>query len=180
MNKSRITKSLVTILAVAVLAIGATGAYFSDTERIYSNTFATGTLDIAGTSNFPLNFTNLAPGGTYTQDVAVHLGGTLPADIYFGLKNESGADLSAVLDPAIYDVDNSTWVAGGQPATYYFDHWTKAAGNVSPDQWRTYRVYVKMDPGAGNTYQNLTNSTEVILYGTQVGAPFPGTAPYLY
>jgi len=176
----RILKSLVMIGVVAALVIGATSAYFSDTERISGNTFATGILDIDGTSNFPLNFTNLAPGGTYTQDVAVHLGGTLPADIYFGLKHESGADLSAVLSAAIYDVDNSTWVTGWNPVLYYFGNWTKAATNVSPGQWRTYRVYVRMDPGADNTYQNLTNHTQVILYGTQVGAPYPGTPPWQY
>jgi predicted ribosomally synthesized peptide with SipW-like signal peptide len=42
----RIAKSLLTILAVAVVAVGATGAYFSDTEVVASNTFATGTLDL--------------------------------------------------------------------------------------------------------------------------------------
>ena len=62
----RIAKSLVTILAVAVIAVGATGAYFSDTETSTGNTFTSGTLDLnvdGGNTNV-VKFTaaNLRPG----------------------------------------------------------------------------------------------------------------------
>lgn len=176
-------KTMVSVMVISLVAmlIGlGTFAYFNDTQRIYDNTFATGTLDIDGTSNFPLNFTNLAPGGTYTQDVAVHLAGTLPADIYFGMQHQSGADLSKVLTVAILDVDLGTWVTSYQNAAYYSLNWTRSATNVSPGQWKNYRVYVFMDSAADNNYQNLTNYTQVILYATQVGAPAPTTAPWQY
>ena len=42
----RIAKSLITIIAVSAIAIGATGAYFSDSEVVAENTFAAGTLDL--------------------------------------------------------------------------------------------------------------------------------------
>lgn len=166
------------IAIVAALAVGATGAYFSDAQKIGGNTFATGTLKIAGTSNFPLSFTNLAPGGEYTQDIAVQLGGTLPADIYFGQSDNSGADLSPVLSVKIYDVDLGTWVTGYNLASYYSANWTKVAANVSPNSWRNFRVYVYMNPGAVNNYQTLTSNPTVILYATQVDAPHPGTPPW--
>lgn len=60
----RIAMSLATIAAVAVLAIGATGAYFSDEERILGNTVATGTLELAVDhgENKPWDISNFAPG----------------------------------------------------------------------------------------------------------------------
>jgi predicted ribosomally synthesized peptide with SipW-like signal peptide len=42
----RIAKSLITIVAVAAVAVGATGAYFSSSVDISDNTFSTGTLEI--------------------------------------------------------------------------------------------------------------------------------------
>jgi len=42
----RIAKSLLTILAVAVIAVGATGAYFADTETSTGNSFTAGTMDL--------------------------------------------------------------------------------------------------------------------------------------
>jgi predicted ribosomally synthesized peptide with SipW-like signal peptide len=42
----KIAKGLLTIVAVAAIAVGATGAYFSSTATITNNTFSTGTLDI--------------------------------------------------------------------------------------------------------------------------------------
>ncbi len=43
---SKITLSLVMIAAVGAIVIGATGAYFSDTEVSSGNTFTAGTLDL--------------------------------------------------------------------------------------------------------------------------------------
>lgn len=42
----KIVKSVITIAAVATIAAGATGAYFSDTATIAANSFATGKLEI--------------------------------------------------------------------------------------------------------------------------------------
>jgi len=51
----RIILSLVTIVAVAAIATGATVAYFSDTETSNSNTFAAGTLDLDVNGNNGVN-----------------------------------------------------------------------------------------------------------------------------
>ena len=42
----KLAKSLLTILAVAAVAVGATGAYFSDVETSGGNSFSSGTLDL--------------------------------------------------------------------------------------------------------------------------------------
>ncbi|MDH4358518.1 MAG: CalY family protein [Candidatus Berkelbacteria bacterium] len=70
----RIAKSLITILAVAAIAVGATGAYFSDTETSIGNTFSAGSLDLnidgGNTNVVKFNVTNMRPGnqpkGSYT------------------------------------------------------------------------------------------------------------------
>lgn len=42
----RIVKSLLTIMVVAIVAVGATGAYFSDQVTSTGNTFTAGTLEL--------------------------------------------------------------------------------------------------------------------------------------
>lgn len=62
----RISKSFFTIMLMAVIAIGATAAYFTDSETVVGNTFAAGTLDLKvddtdnPTNN--INISDLKPG----------------------------------------------------------------------------------------------------------------------
>ena len=63
----KIVKSLIVIVAVAALAVGATGAYFSDQATVAGNTFESGTLsldlDPATTGNAtPVIISNIKPG----------------------------------------------------------------------------------------------------------------------
>lgn len=68
MNK--ILLSLVTISLVSVVAVGATRAYFSDTETSTGNSFTAGTLDLnldgANTNVVKFSLTNLVPGNSGT------------------------------------------------------------------------------------------------------------------
>ncbi|MFH1457074.1 MAG: TasA family protein [Patescibacteria group bacterium] len=65
---SKIALSLVMIASVGAIVIGATGAYFSDTEASVGNTFTAGTLDlnIEGDNVNTIMFTvaDLAPGSS--------------------------------------------------------------------------------------------------------------------
>ena len=61
----RILKSLLVITAVAVIGVGATSAYFSDTATIAENTFSTGILDVrvnGQDSMIGATFAPMAPG----------------------------------------------------------------------------------------------------------------------
>jgi len=63
----KIIMSLAMIAAAGALVVGATGAYFSDTEESTGNTFSAGTLDLSipeagNPQEFPVSFTNMMPG----------------------------------------------------------------------------------------------------------------------
>ena len=66
----KILKSMLVIVAVAAVGVGATGAYFSDTASITDNTFSTGTLDIrinGQQSVVGATFSPMAPGQVGTS-----------------------------------------------------------------------------------------------------------------
>lgn len=85
----RIALSLLTIAAVAVMATGATGAYFSDKEVLAGNTFAAGSLDLElGTgATMPFNVSNLAPGQSGTGKATLTNKGTLDGTLNVALNN---------------------------------------------------------------------------------------------
>jgi len=80
----RIILSLVTIVAVAAIATGATVAYFSDTETSNSNTFAAGTLNlqvgVTDPSTWNFNLSNMKPGDNSNFDAAIKNIGTIDGD----------------------------------------------------------------------------------------------------
>ncbi len=88
-------KSLITIAAVAAIAVGATGAYFSDSESVTGNTFSAGTLDLqVGESNpttWSFGADNIAPGANINADTTIANIGTIDgnASISFAVNNSS-------------------------------------------------------------------------------------------
>lgn len=176
----KILKSLVIVVAMAAMVAVGTSSYFNDKARIPDNTFALGEVNIGETTGFPLMFTGMAPGGMYTQDVGVAYVGSLPADLYFGVKDQSGDNLSEILEAGIFDIDTDSWVIGWQPILTYFGSWTKVAGSVPQNGTKNYRVYVRVAADADNSYKGMDNKSQVILYATQVGAPAPLTPPWEY
>lgn len=71
----KILLSLLSIVLVSTVAVGATKAYYDDTETSNGNTFAAGTLDLTvdgnnGTNTVKFTIANMKPGdqpkGTYT------------------------------------------------------------------------------------------------------------------
>jgi hypothetical protein len=65
---------LVLALATATIALGVTGALFTDTDTIANNSFATGSVTLGTTAaNLPFSVTDMAPGdteGAYDVDVS--------------------------------------------------------------------------------------------------------------
>jgi predicted ribosomally synthesized peptide with SipW-like signal peptide len=57
----KILFSLLTISAVSAVVIGATGAYFSDTETSTGNTFMTGTIDLGPITSLIAEFEDIKP-----------------------------------------------------------------------------------------------------------------------
>ena len=94
----RILKSLITIAAVATIAIASTNAYFSDTETSIGNTFSAGTLDLnvdGGDTNV-VKFTvdNMRPGnqpkGSWTLANVGSLNGYLDLESISLTDTENG------------------------------------------------------------------------------------------
>lgn len=70
----RVAKSLLTIVAVAAIAVGATGAYYSDSETSTGNSITAGTLDLqVGGQDDPnvanITLTNVKPSAPWTTQL---------------------------------------------------------------------------------------------------------------
>ncbi|RJR24376.1 hypothetical protein C4578_03260, partial [Candidatus Microgenomates bacterium] len=103
----RILSSLIIIALLASTAVGATQAFYHDEVVLGTNTFALGTVDLenAWTSGFPFSLNNLAPGQVSSTGVlGVGYGGSLTADLYFGVKADTGENLKDYLEYYIEEV----------------------------------------------------------------------------
>ena len=177
----RKTMMSVMVIAMVALFIGVgTYAYFSSDYRVNGNTTAIGDVEISGTGGLPFNFSNMEPGGEYSTDVSLTYDGTINGDVYFGLHAQDGDDLTSVLEAAIYDRDNNTWVTGWTPIGNLFGAWTLVSSNTAKNVTRAYTVHVRMKANADNSFQNKWATAQVILYATQVGAPAPANKPWEY
>lgn len=187
------TKRIILSLAMIALVIAgvtsATVAYFSDVAVREGNTFSMGTVDLdtGWTSGFPFSFVNLTPGAESVSGVlGVGYGGSIPADLYFGMRDNgtSGAsNLTLVLDYYIEEVNaDGTHVGnvfGWRNASDAFANWNKVADNLANGEWRYYRVHISVHSNAGNDYQGDFAGNDVILYAVQDGQVPPASpAPW--
>jgi len=188
------TKRIILSLAMIALTIAgvtsATVAYFSDTASKKGNTFSMGTVILnASTNGFPFAFTNLTPGSQSESGLLqVQYTGSIPADLYFGVKAESGTDLTSILKMQIERMkyDGANWVHDAwifptwESVTTAFGSWTKVSENVAQNQWNTYKVSLLVDSNAANVYQGRSASNTVFIYAVQHGYSAPSTAPWNY
>jgi len=95
---SKIALSLVMIAAVGAIVIGATGAYFSDTEASVGNTFTAGTLDLNIQDNdlnvIIFNVDDLAPGESGSDQVNLKNVGNLDGFLDISFLNLVNDDVS--------------------------------------------------------------------------------------
>jgi predicted ribosomally synthesized peptide with SipW-like signal peptide len=105
----KIFKSVFVIFAMAVLAIGATGAQFSDTEKVLGNTFAAGTLDLQVGDTNPTTWSfggdNLAPGDVVRNVTAkVKNLGTIDGDLSMDIdvSDSNDGDLEEQMELRFY------------------------------------------------------------------------------
>lgn len=78
----RIAKGLLTIVAVATIAVGATSAYFTDSKTVDNNTFTAGTVILnVSPASAVWAMPNMAPGHSVTNSLAVTNGGTLQSSL---------------------------------------------------------------------------------------------------
>lgn len=101
--------SLLTIVAVSTISIGATYAVFSDTETSLGNTFTAGTLDLkinSGDVNVSNNYTNMRPGNQPNFTHRLRNDGSIPGKLTISnlvvSNNENGC-----VEPEIEALDTS-------------------------------------------------------------------------
>lgn len=142
----RIFMSILTIALVSVVAIGATKAYFSDTETSTGNTFTAGTLDLTadgnnGTNTVKFTVTNMVPGnqpkGTYALKNVGTVNGFLDIENVSVSSNENGilspeaaagdttgtdpgaGELGTLVNARLFvDRDGDGWVGAGDTVFY--------------------------------------------------------------
>ena len=95
---SKITLSLIMIAAVGAIVVGATGAYFSDTEISTGNTFTAGTLDLNLEGDnidvLMFNVSSLAPGSSGDEEVNLENVGNLDGFLDISFLNLVNDDVS--------------------------------------------------------------------------------------
>lgn len=112
----KILLSLSTIAIVAAVVIGATTAYFSDTETSVGNTFTAGTIDIAINEQNPWNqsfaLADMKPGYTDNINFVVNnnLGDPNPVNVYKKIS-VTGEATGALTEPECVE-QGGTWSAG--------------------------------------------------------------------
>lgn len=170
----KIMLSLFTIAAVAVLATGATSAYFSDHARISTNTFSTGTVKIGNMSSTHLNVANLEP-GVWTQgyNVDVPYIGSLNADLYAAAYGAGTVETYLGDQLTVQILNKDTGVVAYQGLTSGLSHsWASVAANVGPNSWNHFSLAFYLDP-LSEKQGVLNNDTYFLLYAVQHNGPAP-------
>ncbi|MDP2741324.1 MAG: TasA family protein [bacterium] len=165
----KIIVSLFTIAIVASVVVGATRAYFSDTEVSSNNIIQTGTVDIdIDGQNFwtgKFDWENIEPGDTKVITFAIHNVGTYPIKLWKIIKNLTTEE-NGIVEPeqdwystnnggqSKNDIDTAIvyeMSVGGQIAI------EKEAG-ITLDKIKDYYMgLVKLDPGASSAYNGILN-----------------------
>lgn len=143
----RIVKSFLTIAVVAAIAVGATGAYFSDEVTSIGNTFTAGTLELnvdgAHNNVVKFNATNMKPGsqlkGSYVVANVGSINGYLDVESIVVTDTENGCnaaeslagdvtcdnpgvgqgELSQVVNLRLFiDRDGDGWIGAGDTVFY--------------------------------------------------------------
>ena len=95
-------------MIIAGIVIGATGAFFSDTEISQENKFEVGSIDLSiedASSTVPLSFSSMQPYERKSDFINVRNVGTLPFELsmnFENTENEGEADLSEILEGEIF------------------------------------------------------------------------------
>lgn len=165
----KIVKSLVVILAMAVLVAGSTGAIFSDQETIPGNTFATGTLNLTlnKSAGKPFTVSNAYPGywtGWEWMDIFngpyPPVAGQMPFEAYLTMSKDPSSDY---------------WLWGNLQIKLKTSGWDSNCNNGDGGEKVIYDGYIKDFPAhklvSSANYWHLANE------GDSSGSPADNIRP---
>lgn len=189
MINSRILLSAASIAAASALIIGATFAFFSDTETSTGNTLTAGTLNIEITDQNSDNLfenevlvTNWAPGEQRFVNFDVKNFGSLPVNLRgFAAGTWGNSTLDSQNMVKVVQVerwDGATWanmMANSAGITGYFywspDGLNSALYTLNAGDRAQLRLTVEFDAGANNDFQGLTFTASLQAEAKQTNAP---------
>lgn len=184
----QISKSLATIVALAVMAVGLTSSYFSDTEIIAGNNFVFGTLDlvVSEESLVPVSLGDMKPGDSIEKVIDIRNDGSLdfgslrltsqPAEDNGGILSQlemsmrfvsnlgTDQEYKTFLDAEKIDSISSLDLIRddvyyeGNPADMFL-----RAGNVGQ-----IVLTITAPTDLGNSYQGLNASFDLSIYAEQI------------
>lgn len=146
----KITKSLITILAVAAIAAGATSAYFSSSDVVAGNSFATGTLHVKINEgvNKPMHAVNMKPGDEITGWFDAYNDGTLDAEYYFYINAVSGN--ATIRDNLMIELRDGGYTGAGDGPIIYSGKLINLNGAANMIKTSDDNVHAASTPGGDN------------------------------
>ena len=188
----KILFSLAFVGIIAGLVGGATWAFYTDTTTVDKNTLSTGSVTLGSTHNLPFEIENLAPGGEFSTDLAIQYEGSLPADLYIGVKEEGGMDLGPLLQYKLERMksgwEHDGWIVGSGGSDGWEDidghrnpiaQWIKTHKDLEKGDWARARLHIRMKDGNDsvefedgvhwNDFQNMKESITLIMHAIQAG-----------
>ena len=198
MKKTIAVSFLLMALSALLISLG-TFAYFSDSASSTGNTFSTGAFhfnikDPGTTGHTVFNVTNMKPGDVATGYIAV----TNDSDAGLGMKwhawiDGSGTlgnvlDVKVTLNPSGYDTSALTaagYTMAGPANQLITDYapvsslgsgnsvlvWAAPAVAFAPGWAAVYKVEVRMNAAADNTYQGASYTGAIDFAATQYDNP---------
>ncbi len=164
----RITKSILVIIFVASLAIGATGAAWSSTEVNPNNYFETGelTLTIDPTTAM-FNATGIYPSWSETKQLIVNNVGSVEFNYDIVASKSAGDDL--LYNSADFLLDIGTTAGGHEVYEGTVSGLTTlgSARNLLASTSETLYFTVKLDASAPNGLQNKSATVDFTFTATQ-------------
>lgn len=176
----KIFKSVITIAALTLIAIGATQSYFTDTETISSNAFTLGTLDltIADESYQPIVLDNIKPGDVIEKQIGINNAGSIDfGSLMISSSNiDDNSDLLSQVSVAVSFTANSgteqeTTLDLGTTtinALSDFELITDSSANLIAGNSGNIVLTISIPGELGNEYQYASTSFDLTLTAEQV------------
>lgn len=180
-----VASGLLLAAAVTSVVVMATGALFTDTQSVASNTFSTGTVDIASSPTSALvTFSDMAPGDKVTAPITVSNNGTLQLRYAVSsttTENTLAAQLDLTVKSGVTTCTNAGFAGSGTvlygPADLGSTTGINVVGNPTTGSDTGDRplnasgseilcLQVSLPSATGNTFQGL-NTTATLAFAAE-------------
>lgn len=169
--KKKIALSFLVMALMMALVGGATFAWFTDSETVTGNSFATGTLVVGLDNTSPLAGSNLAPGSSISKSGSIQNTGSLDAYYRVTLTSTNDPTLKGMAGTLSDKIQCTVVLNNGTPYTTTLKNVlgkTIFVGTINASNTIPYNVTLSMPNTVGNEAQGLTWSGSLELESTQV------------